>query len=128
MSKTNYLEAAYLNHDLGVSAYSQPTVYLGAFTAAPGEAGGGTEASGGSYARVALAGKFSSVSVGSSSNTAVIEFPEATASWGDITHVAVFDASTAGNMLRYAALDATRTIASGSILRFAIGGLTFTED
>src|SRR2546430_1282707 len=34
--------------------YSPPAIYIGLFTAAPTDAGGGTEATGGSYARVQM--------------------------------------------------------------------------
>ena len=128
MSKTNYLENKVLDHSLGVTAYTMPTVYLAAFTAAPGEAGGGTEVSGGSYARVALSGKIGAASGGASVNSADINFPTATADWGTVTHFAVFDASTSGNMLHYGALTASKIIYSGDVLSFLAGQLTFTED
>lgn len=128
MSKTNYLENKVLDHSLGVTAYTMPTVYLAAFTAAPGEAGGGTEVSGGSYARVALSGKIGAASGGASVNSADINFATATADWGTVTHFAVFDALTGGNMLHYGALTASKIIYAGDVLSFLAGQLTFTED
>lgn len=128
MSKTNYLENKVLDHSLGVTSYTMPTVYLAAFTAAPGEAGGGTEVTGGSYARVALASKLGAASSGATVNSADINFPTASADWGTVTHFAVFDASSAGNMLHYGALIASKIIYSGDVLSFLAGQLTFTED
>ena len=52
MSFSNYLENKVLLHVFGATAYTAPaTLYVGLFTSNPGETGGGTEVSGGSYAR-----------------------------------------------------------------------------
>lgn len=124
MSFTNYLETELLDHVFGGNAYSSPAaVYVGLFTAAPGEAGGGTEISGGAYVR--RAGSFS-VSGNTATTSAAIEWPTATASWGTITHIAIFDASTAGNMLAYASLSASKTIASGDVFRIPAGDIDIT--
>lgn len=128
MSKTNYAENKILDHMLGVTSFTMPTTHLALFTAAPGEAGGGTEVSGGSYARVALSGKLGAASGGVTTNTSAIDFPTATADWGTVTHAAVFDASTSGNMLTYGALTASRIVYSGDALSLAIGAFTVTED
>lgn len=124
MSFTNDLETRVLQWALTTGSPTRPTAwYIGLFTAAPGEAGGGTEVSGGSYVREAAT---FTVTGDTASNSAAIEWAAATASWGTITHVAVFDASTAGNMLVYAALTASKTIASGDILRIPAGDLDIT--
>lgn len=129
MSKTDYAENKVLDHLNGKSSYTMPTVYVALLTAAPSDAGGGTEVSGGSYARVATSGAtWSAASGGAASNAAAITFPTATASWGTVTHYATFDASSSGNMLRWAALTASKTIGSGDTASFAIGALSMTED
>jgi hypothetical protein len=126
MSFTNYLETELLDHVFAGNAYSSPAaVYVGLFTAAPGEAGGGTEVSGGSYAR--QAGSFA-VSGNTATTDAAIEWPTATASWGTISHIAIFDASTSGNMLAYASLSASKTIASGDVFRIPSGDIDITLD
>lgn len=128
MSLTNDFETSVLTWLLTVSSPSpaRPTAwYLGLFTAAPGEAGGGTELSGSGYARQAVT---FTVSGNTASNNAAIEFPTATGSWGAITHVAVFDASTAGNMIAYASLTASKTIDTGDVLRVPSGDLDVTLD
>ena len=103
---------------------TRPTAwYVGLFTAAPGEAGGGTEVSGGSYAREAVT---FTVSGDTASNSAAVEFPTATGTWGTITHLAVFDASTGGNQIAYAALTASKAIGTGDILRISTGELDIT--
>lgn len=106
---SNYLENALLNHVLRNTAMSSPTtVYLALFTSDPGEAGGGTELSGDGYARQSVA--FDAPSDGVADNTSDIEFPQATGDWGEVTHVGLFDAETAGNLLWYGALTASKTI------------------
>ena len=127
-SKSDYLENEILDHVLGQGAYSAPTPYLGLYTAAPTDAGGGTEVSGGSYARVAISAKFGAASGGSSANTASIDFPTATASWGTVVAFGIFDASTAGNLLYWGALDTNKSVGDGDTPSFGTGTLTITED
>lgn len=129
MSKTDYCENKVLDHINGKSSFTMPTAYVALFTAAPSDAGGGTEVSGGSYARVATSGAtWTAASAGATSNAAAVTFPTASASWGTVTHYALFDASSSGNMLRWAALTASKTIGSGDTASFAIGALQMTED
>ena len=128
MSLTNSFETSVLTWLLTASSPSpaRPTAwYLGLFTAAPGESGGGTELSGSSYARQSIT---FTVSGNNASNDAAIEFPTASGSWGTITHVAVFDASTSGNMIAYASLTASKTIDTGDVLRVPAGDLDITLD
>lgn len=126
MSFTNDLETRVLQWALTNGSPTRPTAwYVGLFTAAPGEAGGGTEISGSAYARQAVT---FTVSGNLATNNAAIEFPTATGTWGTITHVAVFDADTSGNMLVYATLTSSKTIASGDVLRIPSGDLDITLD
>lgn len=126
MSFSNTYETNVLTWTFTSDAVTRPTAwYLGLFTAAPSESGGGTEVSGGSYAREAVT---FSVSGNLATNSGAIEFPVATANWGTITHVAVFDASSGGNQIAYAALTASKTIASGDVLRVPAGDLDITLD
>lgn len=127
--KTNYAEGKVLDHMLGVATWGAVTAYIALFTVAPSDAGGGTEVTGGSYARVAAASKFATAGgVGTSANTAEVAFAEATASWGTVVAFALFDASSGGNMLSYGDLTTSRTIGTGVVARFPIGTLVFNED
>ena len=126
MSFSNYLETELLDHVFAGNAYTSPsTVYVGLFTATPNEDDSGTEVSGGSYAR--QSGAFS-VSGNTATTTAAIEFPTATASWGTITHIGIYDASSAGNLLAYASLTASKAIASGDVFRIPTGDIDITLD
>ena len=124
MSFTNFLETEILDHVFAGAAYTAPgTHYLGLFTAAPGEAGGGTELSGSAYVRKAV--NFAT-SGDTTSNNAAIEFPTATGSWGTVTHVGVFDAATSGNLMAYATLSSSKAIATGDVFRVPSGDLDIT--
>jgi hypothetical protein len=122
---SNYLENALINATLRNTSYTSPaTVYLALYTSDPTDADTGTEVSGGSYARQSIT--FGSPSNGASTNTAAIEFPQATGSWGTVAYIGIRDASTAGNLLYHTALDASKTIATGDVFRVAIGSLSVT--
>jgi hypothetical protein len=127
MSFSDYLENKIVDHVFGGSAYTAPaTIYLALFTAvADGEAGTVTEVStsGTAYARESVA--FTVVD-DTASNTSDVEFSPATASWGTITHIGLYDASTSGNLLAYAALSASKTIASTDVFRIPAGDLDVT--
>jgi len=64
----------------------------------------------------------------SASNTSAIEFPTATASWGTVGWVAVWDNLSGGNLLFHGALTASKTIASGDVFRIPAGDLDITLD
>lgn len=126
MSFSNYLETELLDHVFANNAYTSPTtVYVGLFTSSPTDAGSGTEVSGGSYVR--KVGTFT-VSGNTATTSSAIEWPTATASWGTITHIGIYDASSAGNLLAWAALTASKTIASGDVFRIPAGDIDITLD
>ena len=122
---SNYLENALVNATLRNTSYTSPAaVYVALFTTDPTDAGSGTEVSGGSYARQAAT--FGSPSNGASTTSADIQFPQATGSWGTITHFGVYDASSSGNLLYHGALTASKTIETGDVFKIASGSLTVT--
>ena len=132
MSKSNYLENALLDHHLGGPNYTRPgTVYISLYTAAPSDTGGGTEVAGGNYSRVAVvndATNFPAAVGGSKSNGIAIVFPTPSSSWGTVTHFGIFDASVAGNLLRWGPLTISKTVDQGDQLSFPPGDLVATED
>lgn len=122
---SNYLEGALINAVLRNTSYTSPaTVYLALYTSDPTDADSGTEVSGNAYARQAIT--FGAPSNGVTTNTAAIEFPQATGSWGTVAYIGIRDASTAGNLLYHTPLDASKTIATGDVFRVAIGSLSVT--
>ncbi len=122
---SNYLENALINATLRNTAYTSPTtVYVALYTTDPTDADTGTEVSGNAYARQSVT--FSAPSNGATSNSAAVEFPQATGSWGTVAYIGLRDASSGGNLLFHTALDASKTIATGDVFRIAIGSLTVT--
>ena len=122
---SNYLENALINGTLRATSYTAPTTtYLALYTNDPTDADTGTEITGGSYVRQAIT--FSSPSGGATSNSSAIEFPQATADWGTITHVGIRDAVTSGNLLYHSALDTSKAIANGDIFKITSTNLSVT--
>ena len=100
------------------------TKYLALFTVAPTDAGGGTEVSGGSYARQAIA--FTAPASRATSNSANIEYPEATGSWGTVVAGAIMSASSGGSMLWWDTVGTEQAVVSGNIYRISAGDLDVT--
>ncbi|MBA7709519.1 hypothetical protein ES703_118438 [subsurface metagenome] len=123
---STYMEDRIVNFMRNVAITGEAAVYVALFTADDGlEAGTITsEVSGGSYARE-LAG-LSASSDGVSANAADITFTTATASWGTITHIALMDAITAGNVIMHSALDASKAVESGDTFKINAGSLDVT--
>jgi hypothetical protein len=122
---SNYLENALINATLRNTAYTSPTtVYVALYTTDPTDADTGTEVSGNAYARQSVT--FSAPSNGATSNSAAVEFPQATGSWGTVAYIGLRDASSGGNLLYHTPLDASKTIATGDVFRIDIGSLTVT--
>ena len=143
--KSDYLENKIIDHVFRGRSYTAPTqVWVGLLTAAPSDTGGGTEVSGGSYARATAGANgdttwkatqggtpaaASSGTGGQTSNPAALTFPAPTANWGTVTHFGIYDASTAGNLLYWAALTVSKTINNGDAApSYAIDALTVVED
>lgn len=138
---SDYLENKLIDHLFRGTAYTAPaTLYFALFTAAPSDAGGGTEVTGGSYARVAVtpnstnfrntqnSGSGASTGTGGqTANQSAITFPAPTANWGVVTHMGIFDAASSGNLLVHKSLAAAKTVNNGDPApSFAIGDFTFT--
>lgn len=122
---SNYLENALINATLRATTFTSPaTVYVGLYTSDPTDANTGTEVSGGSYARTAVT--FGAPSNGVSTNSAAVEFPQCTSTWGTVSHIGILDASTSGNLYYHTALDSSKTIETGDVFKIAVGNLSVT--
>ena len=92
------------------------------------------EPSGNGYARASVAMTSANFTVSNNTVTsaAAISFPTPTAPWQtspqEIWGYATYDASTAGNMLRFGGLTTDQIINSGNTVSFASGALTFKLD
>lgn len=126
------------------AAGTGPTsLYFALLTAAPSDTGGGTEVTGGSYARVTVAANttnfdntqqanttaVSSGATGTTRNSVAVTFPAPTANWGVVTHFAIYDATSAGNLLFWGALTTSKTVNNGDAApSFAINAFTLQID
>lgn len=124
---SDYLENKILDHVLRNVSYTSPTTtFIGLFTSDPGDDNTGTEVTGGSYARQPLS--VTTAAAGIVTSSADIEFPQATANWGTISHIGIYDALTSGNLLMHTPLTTAKTIEEGDIFKISSGNLTATLD
>lgn len=138
-AENKIVDAVLRGQTLGAPA----TGYVGLFTACPTDTGGGTEVTGGSYARVSVTSSLanwagtqsagsttaSSGTGGTTSNNGAITFPAPTANWGTVTCWGIFDASTSGNLWIYSTLTVNKTINNGDAApAFSAGAATFQID
>jgi hypothetical protein len=127
-SLSAYLERKLLDHFFKVASFGVPAnLYVGLSTADPlDDASGNAEPGAGAYARV-LCNTWDSAATSTgaarTANAAEIAFPEATASWGTVTHWTIWDASSGGNMLWHGTLDTSRAVGTGDVPTFGIGDL-----
>lgn len=143
-SLTDNLENSLIDWFLRGQAFSPPaTIYVGLLTSACSDSSGGTEVSGGSYARVPVSSSLanwagtqsagstsaSSGSSGTTSNNNAITFPSPTANWGTVTHFGLYSASSSGTLYVCAALTNSKTVNNGDAApSFAAGALTLQID
>jgi hypothetical protein len=128
MSFSNTFETHVLNYVFTTTSVTRPTAwYLALFTSNPAEDASGTEVStsGTAYARQSAT---FTVSGNEATTSAAIEFPTATASYGTVTHVGVFDASTGGNLIAYSALSTSKAVGTGDVFRVPSGDFDLTLD
>lgn len=124
---SNYLENKLLDHVLRSTSYTSPTtVYVGLYTSDPGDDDTGTECTGGAYARQILS--VTTATDGIVTSSADVTFPQATDSWGTISHIGLLDAITSGNLLMHTPLTTSRTIEAGDVIKIATGSLTASLD
>lgn len=124
MSFSDYAENLALRTIFTTGAIVRPAaLYAALFKTDPGETGTGTEVSGGAYVRMPIT---FTVAGSVATQTATIDFPTATAAWGTITHVGIYDAAVGGNLIDYGAVPTSRSIQVGDIVRLAAGAVTIS--
>jgi hypothetical protein len=138
---SDYLENQIADHIFRGSTFAKPaSLFYGLFTAAPSDSGGGTEVTGGSYARVSVSpsnanfngthGSTTGASSGTSgnlTNAAAVTFPTPTANWGIVTHWGLFDAASGGNLLFQGPLSTSKTVNNGDAApSFTAGSFSMT--
>lgn len=126
-SLSNYAENKWLDHILKTASFTQPTnIYVALSTADPTETGGGlTEPVGNGYARV-VCNSWAVAASRTTSNSIAVNFAAASGSWGTITHYAIMDAVSGGNMIGYGSLSTPNSVVNGNVVVFAIGEIDVT--
>lgn len=138
---TDYLENKLIDFLFRGVAFTAPAnLYVALYTIAPTDTGGGTEVTGGNYARVQLnpgtsnwystqadTGATSTGTGGTTGNASTIAWNSVT--WtGTVVAVGILDASSGGNLLFYKTLASSKTLASGDSISFATNALTVQID
>lgn len=129
-SFSDYWENKLLNYIFGKGDLTPPVIYVGLLTAEPGEDGTSlAEPNGNAYQRIQTSASDWNVSAGGFlDNTGDITFAMATGNWSTVTHFALFDAATGGNMLAFGTLSPAKAVGSGVIAKFAAGDLVINLD
>lgn len=131
---SDYLESGILDHTLRGSALATPsTIYIALFTTNPTDAGVGNEVVDSAYVRqdAAKGGAITSGWTSPSpsgdgmacSNAKVIQFPPIADGSVTVSHYALFDAQSGGNMLYHGAFTVSKTLEVNDVLSIDIGGL-----
>lgn len=124
---SDHAENLLLNWLMTTDSVTRPTAwYVGLYTAAPSDSGGGTEVSGNGYSRQSATWGTATGTGGTTDNEANVTFTASGGDWGTITHIGIHDASTGGNLLWHGAMSASKTIADGDTLQFNTGNIDLT--
>ena len=124
---SDYAEKLLLDFLMTTGTATRPTNwYVALFTSATNDAGGGTEVSAGGYARQSVSFDAASSPGGTTSNSGEVSFTASGGDYGTVTHMGIFDASSSGNLLWHGALTASKTVADGDTLTFAVGNIDLT--
>jgi hypothetical protein len=137
---TDWLENQVLPHVLGIAPMPVPSLLYAALctdASTPDDATPGTEVSGGAYTRMPVT--FAMVAggvAGEAANQATLQWAIATADWGSLPWVEIWDAASGGNRYFYLPLvdpsdgvtPITVTVNNGDIMRIPAGLLIVTAD
>ena len=122
---SDYAEKLLLDYSMTTGSVTRPTAwYVALYTVAPSDSGGGTEVSGGGYARKTVAWDAAATPGGTTQNTGVVTRTASGASFGTVTHIGIHSAvSGSGNLLWHGAMTASKTVNDGDTLEFAAGNI-----
>jgi hypothetical protein len=124
---SDFAEKLLLDWAMTTGSATRPTAwYVGLFTAAPSDSGGGTEVSTGGYTRQSVTFDAATSPGGTTSNNNTVSFTASGAGYGTVTHIGIFTAATAGNLLWHGSMTASKTVADGDTLEFSIGNIDLT--
>ena len=120
------VQNALLDELIGSGTFSDAgDFYLALYTDAPTEDGGGTEVTGGSYARVTVdeTTDFNAATGGSKVNGVDITFPTCTVAWGTVVAWALHDDVSADSVVAWGLLDEEVAVDTNDVAQFVAGSL-----
>ena len=124
---SDHAENLLLNWLMTTGTAARPTQWFVAlFSSAPNDAGGGTEINGNGYSRQSVSWDTASGTGGTTANSGVVSFTASGSGFGTVTHIGIFDASSAGNLLWHGGMDTAKSVAAGDVLQFAVGAIDLT--
>lgn len=119
-----------LDRIFSAAVYTPPASYfIALYSAAPTDAGGGTELAGNGYARVEVvnnAANFPAAAARAKSNGTAITFPVATGAWATAVAFGMHSAAVGDTLVAWGNLTVPVTVAKGEIKIFAVGDLDLT--
>jgi hypothetical protein len=126
---TNIMEDKILNLLRGQNITGFSDVYVGLFTSETSDDGTGVEVVGGGYERVKVTftEPIQNNGIGEIVNDTSVDFTPATADWGLITNIALFDKKVDGTMLYQNSLVNSKNIETDDSVRFPIGQIVVTQ-
>ena len=124
---SDYAEKLLLDYSMTTGSVTRPTAwYVALYTVAPSDSGGGTEVSGGGYARQSVTFAAATSGAGTTSNTGDVSWTASGAAFGTVVAIGIFDAVSGGNLLWHGNMTASKTIADGDTLEFSAGNIDLT--
>lgn len=101
------------------------TPFLALYTSSPNAGGGGTEVSGGSYARKAVT--FGTISGGQMANTSAVTFSGLPSGSGGsqliVTHFGILTSLTGSTLKVYGAINTQAVVVTGDQIQFPVGSI-----
>lgn len=131
---SDYLEEGILQHTLrGNSLPTPSTIYIALFSSDPTDAASGNEVTDSGYVRQDAA-KGGTIDSGwtapatssdgkMTSNAKLVQFPPIADGTVTVSHYAIFDAQTGGNMLYHAPFTVAKTLEINDVLSIDVGGI-----
>lgn len=124
---SDYAEKLLLDYSMTTGSVTRPTAwYVALYTVAPSDSGGGTEVSGGGYARQTVTFAAATSGTGTTSNTGDVSWTASGAAFGTVVAIGIHDAVSGGNLLWHGNMTASKTIADGDTLEFSAGNIDLT--
>jgi len=120
---------------MGLSSNGETTVlnallaarFVSLHTGDPGNTGA-SEVATGAYARQSATFANTGANPTVAANTAIIQYPTATAPWGTITHFGLWSAASGGTFLGSNSVVTPKTIDTDDIARWEVGKLTVSAN